>query len=151
MWILYVALIFFVILTCYFFVFPLSKKRPVLIKEVWLNVYLFVLAMVLLQPFEIWTFAILILILLILHLLKPWLIYGVTKEMLYDALEKAALATRTHIEKTENGYKIDGCIRIRQHEISKKTMFLVFRKIGESKKAKLTKIVFQKFIQNYFI
>ncbi len=71
--------------------------------------------------------------------------------MLSDALEKAALATRTPIEKLDNNYKIDESMKIRLFNLTKRTILVLYKKTSDSKKAKLTVVVFKKFIQNYFI
>ena len=71
--------------------------------------------------------------------------------MLFEALEKAALATRAPIEKLDNKYKIDGSMEIRLFNFAGKTSLVSFKKTSDSKRAKLTVVVFKKFIQNYFI
>jgi len=113
MWIFYTTLVLFTLLTGYFFVFPLYKKRPVLIKKGGFIVYSLSLVISSLPFLGIWTFIIAIAVLLLLYFLNPWFVYGVTDAMLFEALEKAALATRTPIEKLDNKYKIDGSMKIR--------------------------------------
>ena len=71
--------------------------------------------------------------------------------MLFEALEKAALATRTPIEKLDNKYKIDGSMKIRLLNLTERTILVLYKKTSDSKRAKLTIVVFKKFIQNYFI
>lgn len=71
--------------------------------------------------------------------------------MISDALEKAALATRAPIEKTSENYKIDNNLKVILHQIFGKVYVVSFKKVGESKKANLTKVVFKKFMQNYFV
>ena len=148
MWVFYTTLVLFALLTGYSFVLPLYKKRPVLIKEGELVVYFFLLTMALLQFFGIWALIVGMLIMLFLYLLKPWFVYGVTSAMLSGALEKAALATRAPIEKLDNKYKIDGGMEIGSFNLAEKTNLVSFKKISDSKKARLTVAVFKKFIQN---
>ena len=151
MWIFYTTLVLFTLLTGYFFVFPLYKKRPVLIKKGGFIVYSLSLVISSLPFLGIWTFIIAIAVLLLLYFLNPWFVYGITGMMLSDALEKAALATRTPIEKLDNNYKIDGGMNIRLFNLTKRTILILYKKTSDSKKAKLTVVVFKKFIQNYFI
>lgn len=82
---------------------------------------------------------------------KTWFVYGVTEIMISDALSRAASATRASIENNDKSYKIDNNLRIRIRKIMGKINIVSFKKGGESKKAKLTVVVFKKFIQNYFI
>lgn len=107
--------------------------------------------MTLFSSVELWTYIAGIVVVPFLYLLKPWFVYGVTSVMLSEALEKAALATRAPIEKLADGYKIDGSVRVEQHNFAEKITFVLFRATSESKKAKLTRVVFKKFVQNYFI
>ena len=151
MWVFYTTLVLFTLLTGYFFVFPLYKKRPVLIKKSEFIIYLLSLVMALFPFLGIWTFIIAIAVLLLLYFLNPWFVYGVTDAMLFEALEKAALATRTPIEKLDNKYKIDGSMKIRLLNLTERTILVLYKKTSDSKKAKLTIVVFKKFIQNYFI
>jgi len=151
MWVFYTTLVLFTLLTGYFFAFPLYKKRPVLIKKGGFIIYSLSLVTASFPFLGIWTFIIAIAVLLLLYFLNPWFVYGITGMMLSDALEKAALATRTPIEKLDNNYKIDGGMNIRLFNLTKRTILILYKKTSDSKKAKLTVVVFKKFIQNYFI
>lgn len=153
MWTLYnTALSLLVLVTVYFFILPLSKKRPVLIKHGGLVVYVMVFITVFYRLSEFLPFVILIAIAIpFLLLFKPWLVYGVTETMITDALGKAASATRAPLEKTDGSYIIDKNLRVRTRGFFGKVNIISFKKVGESKKAKLTMVVFKKFIQNYFI
>lgn len=151
MWFFYTTLVLFTLLTGYFFAFPLYKKRPVLIKKGGFIIYSLSLVTASFPFLGIWTFIIAITVLLLLYFLNPWFIYGVTGAMLFEALEKAALATRAPIEKLDNKYKIDGSMEIRPFNLTGRTIFVSFKKTSDSKRAKLTVVVFKKFIQNYFI
>lgn len=152
MWIFYTALILFILLTAYFFILPLSKKRPVLIKYGGLVACCAVLATAL-YPLPETRLIVIIIAGAIIFLLffRLWFVYGVTGTMISDALEKAASATRTPIEKLGGSYKIDNSLKVRLYKVVGKVYIISFKKGGESKKAKLTAVVFKKFIQNYFI
>ena len=151
MWVFYTTLVLFTLLTGYLFAFPLYKKRPVLIKKGWFIIYTLSLVTASYPFLGIWTFIIAITVLLLSYFLNPWFVYGVTSVMLFGALEKAALATRAPIEKLDNKYKIDGSMEIRLFNFAGKTSLVSFKKTSDSKRAKLTVVVFKKFIQNYFI
>lgn len=151
MWVFYRTLVLFTLLTGYLFAFPLYKKRPVLIKKGWFIIYTLSLVTASYPFLGIWTFIIAITVLLLSYFLNPWFVYGVTSVMLFGALEKAALATRAPIEKLDNKYKIDGSMEIRLFNFAGKISLVSFKKTSDSKRAKLTVVVFKKFIQNYFI
>jgi len=151
MWVFYTTLVIFILLTGYFFTFPLYKKRPVLIKKGGLIVYSLSLVTALFPFLGIWNFIIVIAVILILYFLNPWFVYGVTDAMLFEALEKAALATRAPFEKLDNKYKIDSSLEIRPFNLAGKTSLISFKKTNDSKRARLTIVVFKKFIQNYYI
>lgn len=151
MWVFYTILVLFTLLTGYFFAFPLYKKRPVLIKKGEFIIYTLTLVTASYPFLGIWTFIIAIAVLLLLYFLNPWFIYGVTGAMLFEALGKAALATRAPIEKLDNKYKIDGSMEIKSFNFTERTILVSFKKTSDSKRAKLTAVVFKKFIQNYFI
>lgn len=152
MWIFYTALSLFILLTAYFFVLPLSKKRPVLIKHGGLVVYGTVLVMALYPLLETQLLIMIIAVVMIFLLsFRLWFTYGVTETMISDALEKAAVATRAPIEKLAGSYRIDNSLQVRSRNPMGRINIISFKKGGESKKAKLTVVVFKKFIQNYFI
>lgn len=152
MWIFYTALSLFILFTAYFFVLPLSKKRPVLIKQNGLVVYCAVLAAALYSFSGTMPFLITIAIIaFFVFIFKTWFVYGVTDIMISDALSRAASATRASIENNDGSYKIDNNLRMRIHKIMGKINIVSFKKGGESKKSRLTVVVFKKFIQNYFV
>ena len=152
MWIFYTALSLFILFTAYFFILPLSKKRPVLIKQNGLVAYCAVFATALYSLPNTMPFLITIAVIaFFVFIFKTWFVYGVTEIMISDALSRAASATRASIENNDKSYKIDNNLRIRIRKIMGKINIVSFKKGGESKKAKLTVVVFKKFIQNYFI
>ena len=152
MWIFYTASSLFILLTAYFFILPLSKKRPVLIRNRGIAVYSTVLVITLYPLLEIWLLVVIITaIVLFLLSLRLWFVYGVTKTMIFDALEKAALATRVPIEKLAGSHRIDNSLKVQLRNPVGKMHIILFKKGGESKKVKLTVAVFKKFIQNYFV
>ena len=151
MWIFYIALSLFILFTAYFFVLPLSKKRPVLVKHGGLVAFGVVLVVALFPLLGSMPFVVVIAIVIFLLSFRLWFVYGVTESMIYEALEKAASATRAPIEKLNGGYKIDNSLNVRLRNPVGRIHIISFKKGGESKKAKLTVVVFKKFIQNYFV
>ncbi len=152
MWIFYIAFSLFILFTAYFFVLPLSKKRPVLIRHGGLIALSVVLVAALYPLLETrLLFIVLIAMVIFLLLFRMWFVYGVTETMISDALGKAASATRAPIEKLNGSYKIDNSLNVRLRNPVGRIHIILFKKGGESKKAKLTVVVFKKFIQNYFV
>ena len=128
---LLITTILLLLLIGYFAILPLSKKRPVLIKNI--GVPLFTLTI----------FGI--------AALLSYLFIGVTKDKLAEALQKATVMTRASFEIDGKIYLIDGSMRIGISNLGKKTNFIYFRNKNGSKRANLAKEVFRKFIQNYFL
>lgn len=152
MWIFYTALSLLVLLTIYFFILPLSKKRPVLIRYRGLFVYLVVLTGLFHQSRILPVVAILVGVAIFFMLLfRPWFMYGLTRAMMENSLVKAASVTRTPLEKTDGNYILDNRLRVYMGCIWGRIGIILFKQESESKKAKLTTVVFKKFIQNYFV
>src|SRR3989344_675981 len=111
MWIFYIALSLFILFTAYFFILPLSKKRPVLIKHGGLVAFGVILVAALYPLLETrLLFIIIVTIVIFLLLFRLWFVYGVTETMVSDALGKATSVTRASIEKLNGGYKIDNSL-----------------------------------------
>lgn len=152
MWLLYVALSWFFLLTAYFFVLPLSKKRPVLIKYKGLIAYVSVVVIALFWITELRPLIILCaVVILFLAVSKPWFVYGITQAMITDALAKAASLTRSTLERTDKNYCINGSLQVSIRYSLGKINIISFKEAGESKKARITMEVLRKFIHNYFI
>jgi len=149
--IFYLSIVLFLLINAYFLFLPLFKKRPIVLKHIKLIIYFLVLAVILYRFLGIWILVITGLAITFLFILKPWFVYGVTSDMLSEALEKAANITRTPYKKLTNEHKIDEKLRVKRYFFNKKITIILFRKIAESKKTKLTIVVFSKFIQNLFI
>jgi hypothetical protein len=151
MFIIYTASVLLISLSLYFFVLPVCKKRPIMLKNGGLAVYLFLLAIALLSLSKVLALVVGGLILLFLCLLKPWFIYGITAEMIVDTLNKSALATRANLEKVGNIYNVGEKMEIKVYTIGNKIKILSFNKYGRSQKNKLIRSVFGRFIMNYYI
>ena len=143
---------FFVLLTAYFFVLPLSKKRPVLIRSKGLVLY--TLLLIGLLYMYVWASvpaALFLLLTVIFFACNSWLVCGVTEEQIFGALEKAASATRSSLDKDQKVYTVCDSVQIHVLTLFKRINLIFFRQKNISKKAKITKVVMKKFIQNYYI
>ena len=152
MWTSLIVFSLIILLTAYFFVLPLSKKRPVLVRSKGLTMYIVLLAT--LSYVYVWESIPGILVVasittFLTH--SSWLVYGVTEEKIVKALEKAAQATRATVSKQNRSHIICDSASVRILIISKRLNLIIFKQKGKSKKISLTKDVMKKFIQNYFI
>jgi hypothetical protein len=132
-------------------ILSLSKKRPVLIRHWGLVAFGVVLVAALYPLLESRSFVVVVPIVIFPLFFRLWFVYGLTEPMISEALGKAASATRAPIEKLNGGYKIDNSLNVRLHNPVGRIHVISFKKGGESKKAKLTAVVFKKFMQNYFV
>ncbi|MEI6222832.1 MAG: hypothetical protein WCP97_08785 [bacterium] len=139
------------ILLAYFVAFPLTKKRAVILRPINLTALLVALSIAVYAVTSYWIGVFVLVVGLVLFALKPWFVFGLTEEMITQALKKAAQATRATCEKSSNRTTLCASVTIRQHCFTTRTALLTFRKKEHSKKAQLTKVVFRKFMQNYFI
>lgn len=151
MLIVYILLILLFSLTAHLFILPLSKRRPVFIKGIEGSLlflaFFFILA-VLTHPF-IYILAVAIGVLI--YYTKSWIVYGVSLENIASALDRAVLATRASCVKSNQNYEIDNNMTVRITNIGKKICYIRYTNKSYSRKSELTKEIFRKFIQNYFI
>jgi hypothetical protein len=145
----YLAISSFILSTLYFFVLPLSKKRPVLIGQ-W-GIVIYSLSFFGMLPYMDLFFATILVMIIFVIIFKISFIYGITKKMVLDALLRAASATRSPIEEIGGVVTIDNSSRVTACKITKNISLLIYKKTGKSKKAKLADIIFGKFINNYLI
>lgn len=80
-----------------------------------------------------------------------WILLGVSRENAVLALQKAVVATRSDSKEAEDDIQINGEMLVKIYRFGKS--FVVLRYTGDaktnSKRTKLTKNVFYKFINNY--
>lgn len=148
---LLIAITLFVLLSGYFVILPLSKKRPVLIKNIGIPLFIvtiFGIVALLSHIFILW---IGVVIALYFYFIQSWIVFGVTKEKLVEALQRATVMTRANFEMDGKVYLIDGSMKIGISNLGQKTDFISFKSKKDSKRANLAKEVFRKFIQNYFL
>lgn len=87
----------------------------------------------------------------LIYYTKSWIVYGVSLENVASALDKAILATRASSVKSGNGCEIDNNMTVKIKNLGMKICFIQYKSNSYSKKSELTKEIFRKFIQNYFI
>lgn len=151
MLVIYIPLILSVLLIAHLFIFPLSKKRPIFIKGVegsLLFLAIFAILAALTHPL---VYIIAIAIAFLIYYTKSWIVYGVNLENVASALDKAILATRALSIKSSNGYEIDNNMTVKIKGLGMRICLIQYRSKSYSKKSELTKEIFRKFIQNYFI
>jgi hypothetical protein len=146
----YSLLFVLALLLSFFVVLPATKKRPVFIREIGCTL-LVTIAFSMTAVITPLLYLVAVLAGLMLYLSKPWIIYGISREEVDSALERAAMATRTSYEKTGYGYKLNDDIIIKTVDFGGRFHLIRFKEPKGSKKAKLTKNVSRKFIQNYFV
>jgi hypothetical protein len=151
-WIFNASLILFVLFTIYFLVFPLSKRRPILMTQYGLFIYCVILFTVLYSLFnKIFFLIIFVLLIIFIVIFKPWVIYGIAGILISDALLKAASITKTSVKSNNMNHIIDNKLQIHIFSFVKNFNLIILKENGKSKKSKLTMLVFKKFILNYFI
>jgi len=147
------AIILLLLISGYFIALPLSKRRPILIKNIGLPLYaLVIFAIVGLSSHISLFFIVGIILALFFYVTRMWLVFGISKEKIPDTLQKATALTRAVLTKDGERYLIDnGSMRIRIIQLSRRISWIIFREVSYSKRASLSKEVFRKFIQNYFL
>lgn len=149
-WVAYGSLL---ILFLVYVVWPLSKKRPVLLKGRGMTLVLvacastiFVLAWVNYHP--IWLAA---LLLILLQNGRLWIVGGISREDVISALERAANSTRSPLDVTSGTWVLSDQTKIRILRVLPGCICILFSTSSLSKKEALTRRVLGKFIQNYFV
>lgn len=145
----YVLVTLLALLIGYFVGLPISKKRPVFIRERGCAVLLSVLV-ALGAVFSDWIYLAAIAVGLLTYLAKPWVIHGISREQINSAIERASQATRTSFLSVNFGYKLDDNKVVKISNLGGRLHVVRFKNLSGSKKARLTKNVTRKFIQNYF-
>lgn len=144
-------LVLLFLLAAHVILLPLLKRRPVFIKglegALICGVFLAVIASLSHQLI----YFIAVAVALLMYYTKSWIVYGISQESIDIALSKAALATRALSTKVANGYKIDNNMTITTVNLGMGISLIRYVNKVHSKKSELTKEIFRKFIQNYFI
>jgi hypothetical protein len=149
---LIIAGIFFILLNVYFIVLPLSKKRPVLIKNAGLALYALCIFSIAAFVSNIFVIIASFIFATVLYMSQMWFIFGVSKEEIAATLKKSATLTHSNMREASGDYLINNdSIKIRIICFNKKTEFIIFKELHFSKKTDLFKEIVRKFIQNYLM
>lgn len=147
----YILLVLLILLAAHLIFLPFSKKRPVILKDFEGSIFIAIFISLIASLFHPVIYIIAIAIGLLIYYTKCWIVSGVSFENIKNALEKAILATRVTNIKEGNKYEIDNSMYIIITNLGIKTSYVQYKSKAYSKKADLTKEIFRKFIQNYFI
>lgn len=146
-----ILLILLILLLVHLLILPLSQRRPIFIKglegALFFAVFFAVIAVIIHPIIYIFVIAISVFV----YYTKLWIVYGVSRESIRMALDKAISATRSTSVKIGNEYRIDNSMLIKIDSLGSKVCYIQYKTGVFSKKSELTKEVFRKFIQNYFI
>lgn len=151
MLITYTLLVSFLLLGAHLLLFPFLKRRPVFIKGIEGSLLsgVFLAAIASLSHPLIYFIAIATGFLI--YYTKSWIVYGVSLENINNALRKAILATRSSSVEITKGYEIDNNMTIKLSNLGIRICFIQYQSKVISRKSELTKEIFRKFMQNYFI
>lgn len=140
-----------ILLIAHLIILPLSKKRPIFIKGFEGALFLSVLLAVISSMVHPMLYLLAIVIGCIVYYTKSWIIYGISPDNVSGALERAILASRATSIKVIGGYQVDNSMLVRIYNLGLKICYIQYKSKTDSKKAELTKDIFRKFVQNYYI
>ena len=147
-----ISFLFFLILTLvHVIVLPVAKKRPAIISGLEGSILLFFFLAFLSSFVNPYIYIICTLTVIVFFFSDTWIIYGVDKNKVLAAFQKASSATRSTNTILNEDIEINNTMILKVRNIHKKITYVKLRKHGVSKKTDLTIVVFRKFIQNYFI
>ena len=141
----------FILITAHIIILPMSKRRPFFIEGLEGAIYLSTVLAVIATITHPFVYSIAVVAGVIFYLIKSWFVYGVSKENINNALNKAILATRASASPLQNGYEIDNTMKVLLTQFGTRVCYIQFKSKVNSKKSELTKEIFRKFIQNYFL
>lgn len=151
MLIFYLLLFFTVSLGLHLILLPIFKKRPIVLEGIEATTFIILLIILITFFSNPYCYLLGLIIGLILLFIKYWLIIGIPKNYITDALNKAITVSRANIENNAAGYKIENAENINIYSLGKIFHVVIFKKISYSKKAELSINNWRKFIQNYYI
>ena len=146
-----ILLILLILLITHLIILPLSKKRPFLIKGLEGSLFILTFFAVIATIIHPFLYILAIVVAGFIYYTKSWVVYGVSLENIESALDRAILATRAISVKVNNGREINNSILVKVTSLGVRICYIEYRSKAYSKKAELTKEIFRKFIQNYFI
>ena len=151
MLIVLILLILLILLLAHLFILPISQRRPIFIKGFEGTFFFAVSIAVLAAITHPLIYISAIAVPAFIYYTNSWIIYGVARDDIMIALDKALLATRATGVRTNYNYKIDNTMLIKINSLGLRLCYIQYKTYSYSKKSELTKETFRKFIQNYFI
>lgn len=148
---LYFLTAVFILLFSHVVLLPIIKKRPVIIKGAEGALFLFSPTLAGSYLFFANLFLIGLFIGLWLYFTKSWLIWGLSKDKVIAALERASQASRSSYVKEGPSYKVDNVTLVRVERVIVDNLIIASNNRKYSKKTQLTLDIFRKFLLNYFI
>ena len=145
-----IACVIFILLLAHLIILPLSKKRPIFIKGLEGSLLLALFTAVIASLLHPIGYLFAIVVGLGFDISNSWFIYGVSSENIENALVRAISASRSTHEQNGNRHTVDNIMQVRIYKIVGGIVLIRYNK-SNSKKAKLTKNIFRKFIDNYSI
>lgn len=140
-----------ILLTAHLIILPLSKKRPLFIKGFEGALFLSVFLATISSMVHPTLYLLAIVVGFIVYYTKSWIIYGVSPDNVSSAFERAILASRATSIKVVRGYQVDNSMLVRIYNLGLRICYIQYKSKTDSKKAELTKDIFRKFMQNYYI
>lgn len=140
-----------ILLTAHLIILPLSKKRPIFIKGFEGALFLSVFLATISSMVHPTLYLLAIVVGFIVYYTKSWIIYGVSPDNVSRAFERAILASRATSIKVVRGYQVDNSMLVRIYNLGLRICYIQYKSKTDSKKAELTKDIFRKFMQNYYI
>lgn len=143
--------ILLILLISHLIILPISKKRPAFIKGLEGSSLILIFVAVIASIIHPILYILAIAVAAFIYYTKSWIVCGVSLENIKSALDRAVLATRAVSVKVNNGCEIDNSMLVKVTSLGMRICYIEYRSKTFSKKSELTKEIFRKFIQNYFI
>lgn len=144
-------LILLILLFIHLILIPYTKKRPIFIKGFEGSIFIIIFLSFIAAIINLLVFILALAFGIFIYYTKCWIVYGVSSENIYTALDKAIIACRASSVKIENTCQIDNCMTVKVKSLGFKIYYIRYKCKIYSKKSELTKEIFRKFIQNYYI
>ena len=146
-----ILVILLVLLFAHLVILPLSKKRPIFIKGIEGSFFIFIFFGVMAALIHSLLFVLALVLAAFIYYTRSGIVCGVSLENINSALDRAVIATRAISTKIHNGCEIDNSMLVKVTSFGMRICYIEYRSKTFSKKSELTKEIFRKFLQNYFI
>lgn len=143
-------IIFALLLTLYLVVPPLSKHRPMIITDKWLQLVVAFYGVLATYLGYRWVGLGLVGLIIVIRSWRIWLIIGIRRYDILGALDRAIKATRSESIRTNRGYTINDDSKLLLLG-SGRTYITIWKIRRGDKKVMLTKEIFRKYLGNFFL